>query len=201
CAAVHIIAARGSNEAPGAGHIGAVVTQVQSTSQQTISTAAVDYPAALLGYASSSARGTSATITLVQKQVAACPNQKIVLVGYSQGAHIIGDAVAGGGGVSGLGAATPPVAAAISDKVVAIVQMGDPRHVPNQPFDKGTSKRAGLFPRQSNQQYSATLQPRIQSWCDTGDPFCDSGAVVSVHTSYLTRYQTAAVDFIVQQIG
>jgi len=37
---------------------------------------------------------------------------------------------------------TPPT-------VVAIVQMGDPRQVLNQPFDKGTSKRAGLSPRQS----------------------------------------------------
>lgn len=120
----------------------------------------------------------------------------------SQGAHIIGDAVAGGGGVSGLGAATPPVAASISDKgscffsdfpifltrptVVAIAQMGD-GVVPIQPFNiLGTSKRAGLIPRQSNQQYSATLQPRIQSWCDAGDPFYDSGTIVSVQTSEST---------------
>jgi acetylxylan esterase len=84
CAAVHIIAARGSNEAPGAGQMGAAVIQVQSTSRQTVYTAAVDYPASLIGYASSSARGTSATITLLQKQVAACPNQKFVLIRYSQ---------------------------------------------------------------------------------------------------------------------
>lgn len=83
-AVVHIIAARGSNEAPGAGRMGAVMTQVQSASQQTVSTAAVDYPASLIGYASSSASGMSATIILLQKQVAACPSQKIVLIGYSQ---------------------------------------------------------------------------------------------------------------------
>ncbi|KIK08037.1 carbohydrate esterase family 5 protein [Laccaria amethystina LaAM-08-1] len=100
--------------------MGAAVIQVQSTSRQTVYTAAVDYPASLIGYGSSSARGTSATITLLQKQVAACPNQKFVLIRYSQGVHIIGDAVAGGGGVSGLGAATPPVAASIFDNVVAI---------------------------------------------------------------------------------
>lgn len=33
-----------------------------------------------------------------------------------------------------------------------IVQMGDPRHVPGQPFDKGAS-RPGLFPRLPSQQY------------------------------------------------
>jgi len=46
---------------------------------------------------------------------------------------------------------------------LAIVEMGGPRQVLNQPFDKGTSKRAGLSPRQSNQQYSTMLQPGIQS--------------------------------------
>ena len=69
---------------------------------------------------------------------------------------------------------------------------------PQSAFDKGTSKRAGLFPRQSN-QYSATLQSCIQSWCDTGDPFCDSGTTVSAYTSYLSRYQTAAVNSIIQK--
>ncbi|KAF9051781.1 cutinase [Panaeolus papilionaceus] len=201
CAAVHIIAARASTEAPGPGIIGALVTQVQNASTQTISTVAVDYPATLTNYASSSAQGTAATKTLLNNQVAACPNQKIVLVGYSQGAHVIGDAVAGGGGVAGLGPATPPVASSVSDKVVAIVQMGDPRHVPDQSFDRGTSTRDGLFPRAANQQYSSTLQPRIMSFCDTNDPFCDSGNDVEVHLTYLDRDQNTAAAFILQQIG
>ncbi|KAF8158071.1 carbohydrate esterase family 5 protein [Crassisporium funariophilum] len=201
CAAVHIIAARASTEAPGAGIIGALVTQVQNSSKQTVSTVAVNYPATLTNYASSSAQGTQATINLLNNQVSACPNQKIVLVGYSQGAQVIGDAVAGGGGAVGLGAATPPVSASVSNKVVAIVQMGDPRHVPGQSFDRGTSVRAGLFPRAANQQYSATLQPRIMSFCDFNDPFCDSGLDVEVHLTYLNRDQNTAAQFILTQIG
>ncbi|KAF5310970.1 hypothetical protein D9619_007947 [Psilocybe cf. subviscida] len=201
CAAVHIIAARASTEAPGAGIIGALVTQVQNSSKQTVSTVAVNYPATLTNYASSSAQGTAATMTLLNNQVKACPSQKIVLVGYSQGAQVIGDAVAGGGGVSGLGAATAPVSAAVANKVVAIVQMGDPRHVPGQSFDRGTSVRDGLFPRLSSQQYSSTLQPRILSFCDFNDPFCDSGADVEVHLTYLDRDQNTAAQFILTQIG
>lgn len=84
CAAVHIIAARASTELPGAGIIGALVAQVRTQSRQTVSTVAVDYPATLTNYASSSAEGTAATKTLLNNQAAACPNQKIVLVGYSQ---------------------------------------------------------------------------------------------------------------------
>lgn len=84
CAAVHIIAARASTEPPGAGIIGALVQQVQQESVQTVSTTSVDYPATLTDYADSSAQGTSATKTLLTNQANACPNQKIVLVGYSQ---------------------------------------------------------------------------------------------------------------------
>ncbi|KAH9480367.1 Acetylxylan esterase [Psilocybe cubensis] len=201
CADVHIIAARASTEAPGPGIIGALVTQVQNASKQTISTDSVVYPATLTNYASSSAQGTQATISMLTAQANACPSQKIVLVGYSQGAHIIGDAVAGGGGVAGLGPATPPVAASISDRVVAMIQMGDPRHVPGQSFDRGTSLRDGLFPRLPSQQYSATLQPRILSFCDFNDPFCDSGADLEVHLTYLDRDQNTAAQFILSQIG
>jgi hypothetical protein len=84
CADVHIIAARASTEPPGAGIIGALVTQVQNESSQTVSTVAVDYPATLTDYANSSAQGTSATKDLLNSQTSACPDQKIVLVGYSQ---------------------------------------------------------------------------------------------------------------------
>ncbi|KAF8151720.1 cutinase [Crassisporium funariophilum] len=200
CAAVHIIAARASTELPGAGIIGALVQQVQRNSRQTVSTSNVDYPALLAPYASSSATGTAATKTLLTNQANRCPDQKIVLVGYSQGAHIIGDAVAGGGGGT-LGAQTAPVPANIANRVVAIVQMGDPRHVRGKSYNRGTSFNQGLFPRLSSQEYSATLQPRILNFCDFGDTFCDSGIDTITHLTYLTRYQTTAANFIITQIG
>jgi hypothetical protein len=50
--------------------------------------------------------------------------------------------------------------------------MGEPRRVPGCSFDVGNDAGAtGLFPRPS----SETLAPfaaKIQSYCDTGDPFC-----------------------------
>jgi len=84
CAAVHIIAARASTEAPGPGIIGALVTQVQNASRQTVSTNSVNYPATLTNYADSSAQGTAATMQMLTSQANTCPSQKIVLVGYSQ---------------------------------------------------------------------------------------------------------------------
>jgi len=84
CADVHVIAARASTELPGPGIIGALVEQVQLTSRQSVSTDSVDYPATLTDYAGSSAQGTAATKALLTSRANACPNQKIVLVGYSQ---------------------------------------------------------------------------------------------------------------------
>lgn len=114
CAPVHIIAARASGESPGAGIIGSLVDAVIDGSSQSITTAVVDYPATLANYASSSAAGTAALKAQLTSQVAACPTQKIVLVGYSQGAHIIGDTLGGGGGDSSLGPKTAAVPASVS---------------------------------------------------------------------------------------
>src|SRR5262245_45919777 len=150
CAQVLMITARASTEAQGEGITGALVTQIVNASRQTVSRANVRYPATLNNYANSSAQGVSALKTQLTNQVNACPNQKIVLAGYSQGAHVILDVLGGGGGGS-LGATTAPVAANISSHVVAAVSFGDPRHVTNQAFDLGSSRRNGLFPRTAGQ--------------------------------------------------
>jgi len=201
CAAVHIITARASTEAPGEGITGALVTQIVNTSHQTVSRASVSYPATLTNYASSSAQGVAALKTQLTTQVQSCPDQKIVLAGYSQGAHVILDVLGGGGGGS-LGASTPPIAASIASHVVAAVSFGDPRHVVNQAFDLGTSRRNGLFPRGAAQlQVLGGFAPEIEAFCDANDTFCDSGASTAVHLTYLNRYQNAAATFVLGKVG
>lgn len=46
----------------------------------------------------SSAAGVVALKTQLEDQVEKCPGQKIVLLGYSQGAQVVGDVLSGGGG-------------------------------------------------------------------------------------------------------
>jgi len=201
CSAVAIITARASGEAAGEGITGALVSQIIRSSKQTISRASVNYPATLTNYASSSAQGVAALKAQLTQQVQNCPDQKIVLAGYSQGAHVILDAVGGGGG-GALGAQTAPVPASIANHVVAFVSFGDPRHVIGQPFDLGTSRRNGLFPRTAQQlQTLQQFAAKIQANCDTNDTFCDSGASVTVHLTYLNRDQNAAAQFVLDQVG
>lgn len=201
CAAVHVITARASTEAPGEGITGALVTQIVNSSQQTVSRASVNYPATLNNYASSSAQGVAALKQQLTTQVQNCPSQKIVLAGYSQGAHVVLDVLGGGGGGS-LGATTPPIATAIASHVTAVATFGDPRHVVNQPFDLGTSTRNGLFPRTAAQlQVLSGFASIIQAYCDRNDTFCDSGFSTQVHLTYLDRYQNAAAQFVLGKIG
>ena len=55
-----------------------------------------NYPATLTNYNNSSLQGINAAKTLLTNEVSACPNEKIVLLGYSQGAHVVTDVIAGG---------------------------------------------------------------------------------------------------------
>lgn len=50
----------------------------------------------------------------------------------------------GGGVAPGLGPATPPVPAKYQERIVAMIQMGDPRFVPFKSFDVGTAKNEGV---------------------------------------------------------
>ena len=201
CTAVGIITARASGEAAGEGITGALVDQIINTSTQTVSRASVSYPATLNNYASSSAQGVSALTTQLTTAVQNCPNQKIVLLGYSQGAHVILDVLGGGGGGS-LGATTPPISSSIASHVVAVASFGDPRHVVNQAFDLGTSRRNGLFPRTAAQlQVLSGFAPEIEAFCDSNDEFCDSGFSLQVHLTYLDRDQNAAAQFVLGKIG
>ncbi len=143
CAVVDIISARGSTEAEGAGKIGAVAEEVQKAVKATVATRAVKYKASLIPYEPSVQEGDKAIKAELEEELAKCPGQKILLLGYSQGAQIVGDVLGGGGGTPTFfgqkdGTETPPAAKSATEQVVGVIQYGDPRRIPGQSFDVGT---------------------------------------------------------------
>jgi hypothetical protein len=201
CAAVSIITARASTEQPGEGITGQLVTAIVNASNQTVSRASVSYPATLQNYASSSLQGIQALTSQLTTLVQNCPNTKVVLLGYSQGAHVVLDVLGGGQGGS-LGTATAPISSSIGSHVAAVATFGDPRHVTGQSFDLGTSTHNGQFPRSSTQlNVLKGYASRIQAYCDSNDEFCDSGNSLQVHLTYLNRYQTQAENFVLGKVG
>jgi acetylxylan esterase len=90
---------------------------------------------------------------------------------------------------------------AIGAHVVTVIQMGDPRHMPNKSFNRGTAQgTTGLFPRAANQSLDADAAI-IQSCCDLGDPFCAGGANLAVRLNSTNRYNSAALSFVVGKLN
>lgn len=201
CAAVNIITARASTEAQGEGITGSLVTQIVNSSKQTVSREAVVYPATLTNYASSESQGVTNAEQELTTAVQNCPSQKEVLLGYSQGAEVSMDVIAGNPEVGGT---VQPVSTSISSHVVAIANFGDPGHVVGQPWDLGTATLDGLFPRSGSQLQLLSAfggSGKIAAWCDSGDPYCASGSDLTTHLTYLNRYQNAAASFVLSKIG
>jgi hypothetical protein len=203
CAAVNIITARASTEQAGEGITGNLVTQIVNNSTQTVSRESVNYPATLTNYASSEMQGVQNAEQELTTAVQNCPAQKQVLLGYSQGAEVVMDVIAGNSEVAG-GGNVQAVSTTISSHVVAIANFGDPGHVVNQNWDLGTATQKGLFPRNATQlQVLASFggSSKIAAWCDSGDPFCAGGNNTQVHLTYLNRYQNNAASFVLGKIG
>lgn len=204
CAQVNIIVTRASTEAQGTGITGNLSTQVQNSSTQTVSVQATVYPATLNNYASSESQGVTAAKQLLHTAVANCPNQKQVLMGYSQGANVSLDLITGNAEVRPSTVVGPAPASDLSH-VVAIAVFGDPANVIGQAWDVGTdTTRNGRFPRSSSQLQALSnfgAANSTRAWCDTGDTFCATGNSLNTHLTYLNRYQNAAASFVLGRIG
>lgn len=147
---VYVIGARGSDEDAGFGSTASVVTGVLDAIPNSGSIA-LDYPASVLDplYPSSVTDGINTLISLVESYVDSCSGQ-IVLIGFSQGANVITDALAGG-----VDKPTPLSTSYTSYSafclfttasfkiikiflVLAATVFGDPTFTAGQSFDRGT---------------------------------------------------------------
>lgn len=180
CPAVEVVFARGTFEAPGVGEIGqafidALNAQLGASPAEVYGVnypASLDFPAAAQGVADASNK--------VEAIASSCPDTKIVLGGYSQGAAVAAyttfDAVPDGftlpEGVTG------PMPPAVADRVAAVVLFGTPDkwflnlvHADAPPITVGR-----LFA-------GKTLQ-----LCNPGDPVCFPGGLDrAAHSAYKTN--------------
>jgi hypothetical protein len=158
---VKVIAARGTGEPAGTGFLlGQVARQVDAKVSAPVTIVGLNYPASA-NFASSSRAGVAELRRLIgAERAGAC----LVLLGYSQGAIVVGDALAA------LGSAD-------AAKVRAVAMFGDPRFNSAEPYNVGTFAKnsAGVNRRPTGQL--STFASRIQNYCNGGDTVCQgSGA-------------------------
>lgn len=164
CSDIEVVFARGTNEDPGIGRVGDVfVNDLRGlVGGRSVGVYAVNYPASYDFLAvADGANDASAHIQWVANN---CPNTRIVLGGYSQGAAVMD--VVTSIPVPGIGFNNPlpPFAA---DHVAAVAVFGNP------------SAKIGL-PLTSSPVFGG----RAIDLCNAGDPICSNGDSVVAHRNY-----------------
>lgn len=183
CPDVEVIFARGTNEPPGLGRVGdAFVDSLRQQTGLNILPYGVNYAASKLQLHGGD--GANDTIDRVKKSVETCPNTKIVLGGYSQGASVM-DIVAGVpiGGIN-WGNSLPPQYAS---NIVAVATFGDV-----------ADRAGGTLPAQS-----ALLGSKAIDLCNPQDPICHAGQgnEWTGHTEgYVPAYTTQAAAFVASKL-
>jgi cutinase len=183
CPDIEVIFARGTDDTPGLGTVGnAFVGALKSkVGGRSVGSYAVNYPASFDFLAA--AGGANDASAHVQYMMGACPNTKLVLGGYSQGAAVMDVIAAVPIPAVGFDNPLPPNA---PDFVPAIAVFGNP------------SAKLGL---------PLTMSPvwggRSIDLCNGGDPICQTdGENLNAHKSpnYTGGLVNQAADFVAGRV-
>jgi hypothetical protein len=128
----------------------------------------------------------------LQKTASACAGTRFILAGYSQGANVVGDALAG----KGRGA--PAVSAALAKRVDAVLLFGDPTFTAGEPFNITDGNRSGVFARGKGKL--SAVADRTESFCNANDQFCQGGTSLAAHLDY-AKDLAEATAFATKRIG
>jgi hypothetical protein len=177
CPDVEVVFARGTNEPPGVGGVGqAFIDSLRAQARgRSVGIYAVNYPATD-DFVRSSLAGAGDARTHVQSTVANCPNTRMVLGGYSQGAAVTGfttaDAVPPGVPALAVPAPMPPE---VAGHVAAVALFGKP----SAPFLQSYGAPAIVI--------GPLYQPKTIDLCAQGDTICDGtpgGGPTAAHVLY-----------------
>jgi cutinase len=165
CPDVEVTFARGTGEPPGVGGVGeAFIDSLRSqVGGRTLGVYAVNYPATE-DWPPSASTGAGDANAHVQSMVATCPNTKLVLGGYSQGAMVMDLITIARASIAGFNAAT--LSADEADHVAAVAVFGNM-----------TDRVVGPI-NEASPWYGA----KSIDLCVPGDPICSPGAGLSLPT-------------------
>ncbi|WP_107661214.1 cutinase family protein [Nocardia suismassiliense] len=161
---VELVVARGTREP---GYLGAEIGDPLALALPRmvdipVTTYPVAYPAELLD-PSSISRGTADLVQHLTEVSAACPEMRIVVAGYSQGAAVVHSAL--GDGLAAAIPGTVRIPPWVAPRIQAVLLFGDPLRLVGSPGLPGPW--------------------RTGSWCVAGDPVCQIGGLQPLaHVAY-----------------
>jgi hypothetical protein len=197
CDAPLVVGARGSGEAPGLGDtVDDAVGGFQSTYGRPTDVVALQYPATSISaawlvkpwrlgdFAASVSDGIDELSLVLQIRAVECPNQAIVIFGYSQGALVVNQTLQRFAG------ARPDIVA----RIAAVGLLSDPARLGGSTVNTGNAspKLDGIAVSAHEvrkQDLPSTVRPVVESVCFDGDAVCAYSnralsTVATVHASY-----------------
>ncbi|KAK7725273.1 hypothetical protein SLS63_008270 [Diaporthe eres] len=200
CDRVHYIIARGTTEGyPGS--LGSLVDILLAKFPNS-NYEDIIYPATQETSTDSYWQGLANGTQQIKSYADNCPDSKIVIMGYSQGALVVSDILAGGGNNSELGNMTTPPYIDSATYGQRVLLYGDPRHMPNQSFNHGNTSALdapGKYPRSDEQLANINLYAdRLHDYCNYHDGVCDTRGVgnLTAHMAYTSVYNTVASEWL-----
>jgi len=180
CSPLELVIARGTTEpaSPYGIVVGDPLFDALQKQLPTISGYSVNYPASFAP--DSKVKGAEDVVKHLESQTKSCPDQKYILVGYSQGADVMHGASA-------------TLNTALFPRIVGIVLFGDPgNRGPNVKSPLG-----GTVP-----PFPKDLAEKLMENCAPGDPVCtNSGAKVADHLVYVENpWISDSVSYIQKQM-
>lgn len=191
CPDVEVVFARGTTEPPGIGGFGQqFVDSLRSRAEgKSLDVYAVNYPAST--DFPTAADGVVDASTHIRDTSATCPNTKMVLGGYSQGAAVIGYVTAPAipAGFTAPGGITGPMPPEVANHVAAVALLGKP--------SSEFLNAIGAPPIVIGPRYAG----KTIDLCAAGDPICSAGETNAAHLAYGVNGMTSqAADFAAQRL-
>ena len=183
CPDIEVVFARGTAEPGGVGRVGQAFTDALTAQVggRTVGSYAVNYPASYnFLLAGDGANDASAH---VQYMMGACPNTRLVLGGYSQGAAVMDVITSVPVPILGFNNPLPPNA---PDFVAAVVAFGNPSAKLGAPLT-----------------IAPVWGPKSIDLCNGGDPICQTdGEALNAHRSpnYTGGFVNQAADFAASRL-
>jgi cutinase len=167
CPDVEVVFARGTGEPPGVGAVGqAFIDSLRSQVRgRSVSVYPVNYPATN-AFVSSSVAGAGDARAHIESTSANCPNTRMVLGGYSQGAGVID-------------MSTESMPPEVANHVAAVALFGNPEST------LARTLGGGRLPT-----ISPLYRPKTIDLCVADDPICSEGRNAAAHVAYVQSGMT-----------
>ena len=182
CPDIQVVFARGTGEPPGPGRVGqAFMDSLRAlVNAKSVALYAVDYPATYDFLRA--VDGANDARQFVEDMVASCPQSKVVLGGYSQGAAVVDLITVPGKATFGFG---DPLPNDIADHVAAVAVFGNPSNRIGGPLTA----------------LSPLFGFKAIDLCNGADPVCSPGNDAAAHRVYVeSGLASQAAQFVAHRL-